>query len=306
MTSPGIPNELSLSTACFGARLRSIEDQAFAAVAMGFRRIELGLSEAPPTMNGFEDTRRETGIEITSLISGCLKPLGEKMASHYLASTDDDEREQALNSVRRHIHMARRLGSNKVVLRCNSVIDRKLNEETRALEARAEAEGPGEELAEEVQSHVKRVQKKGQRQLDHLCRSLHKLLKEFPGLTLAVEPGIQVDDLLSFEAMGWVLDDLHKHGLAYWHDVGRIHRRAQYGLPGQGAWLDAFAARMIGVHLQDAADGEIEMPPGRGQVDFKLLAEYLPADAARVLEVNPRHGRAELLASVQYLVDLGF
>ena len=48
------------------------------------------------------------------------------------------------------------------------------------------------------------------------------------------------------------------------------------------------------------------MPPGRGEVDFQLIAEYVPQEAARVLEINPRHGRAEILASVQYLVDLGF
>jgi hypothetical protein len=44
VTAPGIPNNYVLSTSCFGDRLRTIEDQAFAAVAMGFRAIELGLS----------------------------------------------------------------------------------------------------------------------------------------------------------------------------------------------------------------------------------------------------------------------
>ena len=44
MTQPGIPNEYVFSTTCFGPRLRTIEDQAFSAVAMGFRRLELGLS----------------------------------------------------------------------------------------------------------------------------------------------------------------------------------------------------------------------------------------------------------------------
>ena len=306
MTTPGIPNELALSTSCFGARLRSIEDQAFAAVAMGFRRLELGLSDAPPTMNGYEDTRRETGIEVTSLISGCLKPKSQEMASHLLASPDDDLREQALNSVRRHIQMAHRLGSKSVVLRCNSVQNDKLTQETEALQDLLDTEEPSDELAAKAGAHVQKVQKKGQRQLDHLCRSLHKLLNEFPGVNLAVGPGLKMNDLLSFEAMGWVLDDLHKHGLSYWHDVGRIHQREQCGLHGQGAWLDTYASRMVGIHLQDAAGKESEMPPGSGEVDFKLLVEYVPADASRVLEVNPRHGRAELLASVQYLVDMGF
>jgi hypothetical protein len=34
---------------------------------------------------------------------------------------------------------------------------------------------------------------------------------------------------------------------------------------------------MAGVHLQDAGDEEAEMPIGLGEVDFKLLKEYVPA-----------------------------
>jgi hypothetical protein len=61
---------------------------------------------------------------------------------------------------------------------------------------------------------------------------------------------------------------------------------------------------MVGIHLQDAVDQEAEMPPGLGEVDFRLIASYIPASATRVVDVNPRHGRAELLASVQFLHDL--
>ena len=48
------------------------------------------------------------------------------------------------------------------------------------------------------------------------------------------------------------------------------------------------------------------MPPGTGTVDFKLVAGYLPRTAERVVEINPRHGRGEILAAVQFLVDHGF
>jgi hypothetical protein len=47
------------------------------------------------------------------------------------------------------------------------------------------------------------------------------------------------------------------------------------------------------------------MPPGKGEVDFKLLAEYLPNEAERVIEVNSRYPRAEILAAVQALDSLG-
>ena len=70
LTQPGIPNHFSLSTTCYGTRLKSIEDQAFAAVAMGFRRLEIGILDVPVVLNGFEESRRETGIAVRSLVAG--------------------------------------------------------------------------------------------------------------------------------------------------------------------------------------------------------------------------------------------
>ena len=127
MTAPGIPNELVLSTSCFGSRLDSIEDQAFAAVAMGFRQIELGLADMPPKLNGFEDTRRETGVQVTSIVAGCLKPRVERVASTLLGSCKDIEREQAILGVRRHIQLAQRMGAPVVIVRGSSVAEPKLH-----------------------------------------------------------------------------------------------------------------------------------------------------------------------------------
>ncbi|HUR29568.1 MAG TPA: TIM barrel protein [Planctomycetota bacterium] len=305
MTAPGIPNNYVLSTSCFGDRLRTIEDQAFAAVAMGFRAIELGLSESPVPLTGFEDTRRETGVRLAAVVAGCLRPRVERMPCTMLSSPRDEEREQAKLSIRRHIQLAQRLGAPYVVLRGSSIADPKMHHEAEELTHRLARTGINDELREEVRGFVARLQKKGQRQIDHLCRSLHSLRQEFPETRLALEPGVHIDDLLSFDGMGWVLEDLAKQEIGYWHDVGRIHMRERAGLPSQGQWLDTYASKMVGIHLQDAADQEAEMPPGLGEVDFKLIASYIPSAATRVVEVNPRHGRAELLGSVQFLNNLG-
>ena len=307
MTAPGIPNEFALSTTCFGTRLSSIQDQIFAAVGMGFRRIELGLSEAPPTMDGLEDSRRETGMCIGSLVAGCRDAVnGTPLPATQLASLDPDERERGLNSVRRHVRLAQSWGCTTVVIRGSSVADAKLRAESRAFDQRIEDEGMSPELKEELHAFARKVQKAGAKQVEHLCRSLFTLHQEVPDARIAIEPGAALHDLLGFDAMGWVLDDLEAQGVTYWHDVGHIHLREELGLPGQGEWLDAFGKRMAGVHLQDAADDQAEMPIGLGAVDFKLLREYVPADAERVVEISPRHGRAEILSSVQSLVDLGF
>lgn len=304
MTQPGIPNEYAISTSCYGTRLATIEAQAFAAVAMGFRRLEFGLSESPVPLNGFEESRRETGISVNSLVTGCLNPRSEHMAGTKLGSLDAELRERAILSVRRHVQLAQRFGCPTVILRGCQVENPDVHNEANELSAALGKDGPSEELNERIAAFVAKVQKKGQSQIDHFCRAVHKLSGEFPDIRLAVEPGKSFVDILNFEAMEWVLEDLK--GLGYWHDSGTVHLRERAGLPGQAEWLDRYQSRLLGVHLQDAAEGEAEMPPGLGEVDFKLVSEFIPATVEKVIEINPRHGRSEVLASVQFLIDRGF
>lgn len=304
MTAPGIPNEYSLSTSCFGSRLTSIEDQIFAAVAMGFRRLELGLSDSPPSMEGLEDSKRETSLEIGSLVAGCRDSLNGSLAVNGLGSPNAEERERALNSVRRHVRLARAWGCPVVILRGGKIDAKELRAKKREVESKLVSGPPTDELKAEVRKLALEVRKRGQRQVEHLCRSLHTLMNECPEVRFAVEPAAELDDLLDFEAVGWVLDDLPAIG--YWHDVGSVHMRGKLGLAEHGQWLDGYSRRMLGVHLQDVAEDEDEVPPGAGEVDFRLLAGYVPRDAQRVLELHPRHGRGEILASIQFLVDHGF
>ncbi len=308
VTKPGIPNDLVLSTSCYGPRLSTIEDQAFSAVAMGFRRLELGLSDQPVDLTRWEDAVRETGIRVDSVIVGALKPRAENMSGSMLGSLDGTARELALNSTRRHLRLAQQLRAPVVVVRGCAVEDPALAAQAAELERELlVVDDDGREaLQERIRDFVARVQRKGQRQLEHFCRSLHALHQEFPETRLAIEPGVRFNDLLNYEAVQWTLDDLASQNVGYWHDTGRIHQRGICGLPNQGDWLDSFAGRMLGCHLQDATADEAELPPGQGEVEFRLVAEYVPRQAAHVIEVNPRHGRAEVLASVQFLVDLGF
>ncbi len=309
MTTPGIPNEYSLSTTCFGTRLTSIQDQIFAAVGMGFRKLELGLTEAPASMDGLVESQRETGVLIPSLVAGCRDSNNGTMAVDHLGSLDEEVRERALTSVRRHMRLARTWGCCTMVVRGSRIEDEVLSYEARTLEARLaerDTESDPAQLREDIQAFVGRVAKKSQRQVEEYCRSLYSLMQEEPGITFALEPGRAIDDLFGFDVIGWVIDDLASLGLSYWHDVGHIHMRENLGLPPQGQWLDAYGSRMVGIHLQDAAEEQTEMPVGLGEVDFKLLKEYVPDGAERVVEIGPRHGRAEILTSVQFLVDHGF
>jgi sugar phosphate isomerase/epimerase len=272
---------------------------------MGFRSLELGLSETPPSMDGLDDSRRETGVAISSLVAGCRDPLNGSMAFEHLGSLQREEGERAINSIRRHVRLAKAWGARTVVIRGTTMEDSKLRKEADLLQQRINKEELDAELKEAIRVFVKKAQRASQRQIEQLCRAVHTLSKEEPEMNFAIEPGREIDDLLGHDAMGWALGDLALPNVGYWHDVGRIHMREKVGLPTQGDWLQSFASRMLGVHLQDAAETEAEMPIGAGEVDFKLISEYVPRTAERVVEIGPRHGRAEILASVQFLVDLG-
>jgi sugar phosphate isomerase/epimerase len=297
-----------LSTSCYGPRLRAIEDQAFSAVAMGFRRLELGLSHTPADLNGWEDAHRETGVQADSVIVGALNPLRENMSGSFLGSAEAEARERALNSSRRHIRLAQRLGAPVVVVRGCAVENVSLAGEAERLSMSLE-EADEDSLPKaqaDVADFVHKVQKRGQNQVEHFCRSIHTLRREYPDTQIAIEPGLHFNDLLNYEAMEWALADLASENVGYWHDTARIHRRGISGLPGQGDWLDSFSSRMAGIHLSDASSVEEGLPPGSGEVDFKLVHEYVPQGTPSVVEVAATHGRAEVLASVHYLLGEGF
>jgi hypothetical protein len=285
--------------------LKTIEDQAFATVAMGFRRMELGLAQEPIPLNGFHESRRETGIEVRSMVIGCLDSRSSAMTGTRLGSLDIDDRAQALLSCRRHIRIAAQYECPTVILRGSQVENPKLSVAADDLHNRLVESGPDEALVKEIAEHVAKVARSSQSQIDHFCRGIHKLIAEFPGVTIAVESGMHYNDLVSYETTGWMLEDLAKQGLRYWHDSGRVYMRERAGLPPQGQWLDSFANCLVGAHIHDSDGVLCEMPPGKGDVDFKLLAEYLPKEAEKVIEVNSRHPRAEILAAVQTLNSYG-
>jgi len=247
-------------------------------------------------------------IEMTCVVVGSLKPKTPHMTGSMLGSLDADQREMALNSSRRHVQLAQSLGAPVVILRGCAVEDAALEREAAdLLEEHASTHADDLDIVRErTRDFVHRLQTKSQRQIEHFCRSVHKLRSEFPETAFAIAPGNDLDDLFGFEAVQWILDDLSAQKVGYWHDTARIHRRGNLGIPDQGAWLEAFASRSLGVHLRDATDAEFGLPPSLGEVDFKLVSEYLPKECARVVDVDPSHGRPEVLASVQYLLGLGY
>jgi sugar phosphate isomerase/epimerase len=62
---------------------------------------------------------------------------------------------------------------------------------------------------------------------------------------------------------------------------------------------------MIGVHLHDIRGLVDHYAAGLGEVDWGMVASYLPQEALRTCEVHSRNTPEQIAASLQFLADKG-
>ena len=153
----------------------------------------------------------------------------------------------------------------------------------------------GAEAVEELQDTAQDVV---EQELEELARFLHALFQAAPGLGIALAIEDHPASLLTPVSFQLLRDEAGLPPLGFWYDSARAQARAAFSLDQPGDWLDAHAGQMVGVTLHDWADGQDQRLVGEGEVDFRLLAEYLPRDAVRVLSAAPVYPK-ELLPAAQ-------
>ena len=72
----------------------------------------------------------------------------------------------------------------------------------------------------------------------------------------------------------------------FWWDVGHTEVQARLGMIEHDSWFPAIGDRIIGSHLHDVRGIVDHRGPGSGTLDWRFVAEHLPPDATRVLEID--------------------
>lgn len=150
--------------------------------------------------------------------------------------------------------------------------------------------------------HVAIDETLAEQQLDALCRGLHKVCKEVPGVTVCVLNADSPFGLLQPQRLEHVLSDLPQVG--YWHSTSSAALLSRQGGPKEGDWLDRFGKRLRGVYLADMLGGHGEQPPGLGQVKFEEIAPGLASGTVRVMVVDDDKG-TKLRFGSEYLAKVG-
>lgn len=166
-------------------------------------------------------------------------------------------------------------------------------------------EDGGEGGAREAWEAIQAAADQAERELEALARALHAIRQAAPGLGLALAVEENPAALLTPSRLRLLREEAGLPGLGYWHDTGRAQARAALGLDQPGDWLDAHAAVALGCTLHDWAAGQDLRLPGEGCVDFRLVAEYLPRRAVRVLAAAPVYPGALLPSARDALAAAG-
>ena len=134
--------------------------------------------------------------------------------------------------------------------------------------------------------------------VERACRELFALARAHAGLAFALatpdKGALARPDLLAA-----VLDDLTACRVGWWHRPSRAQLLGQ----GDSSWLDALGRHLVGLSLDDVADGAAGLPPGLGGLDFSVVAECLTPGLTVALDLDPlpdpgllRFARAQLQA----------
>jgi sugar phosphate isomerase/epimerase len=123
------------------------------------------------------------------------------------------------------------------------------------------------------------------------------------GVRLGLENRFHYQEIPLPDELDKLLDLGLGEAVGYWHDIGHAQVLEHLGFTTQEEWLRRFADRMVGVHLHDVVGVTDHLATGLGQVDWDMVARYLPKNVLRTCEFQPSNPPQEVMAGLKWLVD---
>jgi len=294
--------DVALSTMWAIGQFRSLADFTDAGRKLGFSRFELNhaINSAMlegPSLNG----------TINSIHEPCPAdiPLATLKERNWLISAPDEEkRREGVAAVRRSIDLAHKLGAQVVIVHPGRVdMDPALEAALVNLYHEGRSDQP------EYARAKKRLETVRATQAGVNMRSVRRSLVQLAeyaaqmGVRLGLENRYHYYEIPLPDELDDLLDLGCGEVVGYWHDVGHAQVLQHLGFHTHKEWLDRFAGRMIGVHLHDVVGLKDHLAAGLGQVDWDMVARYLPVSALRTCEFRALSSPQEVVAGVKWLAE---
>jgi sugar phosphate isomerase/epimerase len=307
--------QISLSTMWAKGRFGNMMDFAAKAMEFGFTHIEADSSRSPQML----DELIKSSIPILSIHSPCPARLSSKgipSSSLSLSSLDEIERKEAISLAKETIDLASKVGAKAIVLHMGEVpvdpsglspsgqsleLDKKLKQLYRqGLSKSQEYSQTKEQLISQRASRASRYFESAEKSLEELSRYARQR-----GIMLGLETRFYFHEIPSLDEMTKLLGGTDKDSVGYWHDMGHAEVNQRLGFARHEEWLSRFKNRMIGIHLHDILGITDHYCPGRGDVDWSLIARYLPQGVLKVCEIGEWNDEEYLYRAIPFLAENG-
>ncbi len=273
--------------------------------ALGFTHIE------PNTLvsSAMLSELLKTSVPISSIHSPCPaipSSKGIPTSSLSLSSLDESERIEAVSFAKKTIDLAASVGARAIVLHMGEVpVDLSLQDKLYQL-----CEGDYTQTTEYSQVKEKLVYQRtsqAPRYLDAARKSLLELSEytRQKGIMLGLETRFHPNEIPNIDEMAELLNGAPQNVVGYWHDAGHARVQQQLGFSLHEEWLSRFKDRLIGIHLHDIRGISDHHAPGKGNMDWEMIARYLPAGIIKVCEIGEWNDEERLKHVVKFLQDKG-
>jgi sugar phosphate isomerase/epimerase len=125
------------------------------------------------------------------------------------------------------------------------------------------------------------------------------------GIRLGIENRYHYLDMPMLDEMEALLAAVGAERGGFLYDVGHAQTLENLGFCPHEAWLERYAARMVAVHLHDIRGLIDHHAAGLGEVDWDMVARYLPPSAMRTLEFRSHNTPDQVRASLAFLAEKG-
>ena len=296
--------DVTLSTMWAIGQFQSLAGFFTAAKALGFTRVELNHAVNSAMLDGLN----LNGQRITSIHEPCpADPSASvlKARNWLISAPDEEDRQRGVAAVRRSVDLAHKLGVPVVIVHAGRVdVDQELEMAMVDLYKQGQADRPVYAQAKERLAAARAAQ------AEINMRSVRRSLAELAayagraGVRLGLENRYHYLDIPLLDEMG-VLLEAGDGRIDFWYDVGHAETLDRLGFGPHEEWLRRYASRMMGVHLHDVRGLRDHYAAGLGEIDWDMVAAYLPAAALRTCEFRNDTTPEQAAAAIKFLAGKG-
>jgi sugar phosphate isomerase/epimerase len=299
------PTNASLSTMWALENYPNLNDYFEVSKHLGFQKIELNhqinstmLSQVNLAHYQFSSIHEPCPADIST------KDLVDR--DWLISSVDENSRKLGIDTVKKSIDLAHKLGAPVVVIHCGTVPS-KINYENKIRTLFRAGKTELEEYLQIKSQLIDTRQELINPRLQAVKKSLYELLEHGSRLKirLGLENRYHYMDIPSIDEMDELLSLADSSQLGFIYDVGHAQALDRLGFYSHEGWLKRYSLRMFGTHLHDVIGVIDHYAPGLGDINFAKIAKYLPKDAFRTFELLPGNTLAQVKEGIKVLVQAG-